>query len=101
MRLKDSIHKATLLLDLKGEKENAIRLLEDSLSENSKDSYVVDVIRGKVFLGELLFDAEKFKEAILQLQDSIKIFDESDFEKDLVETEIKRAKKLISEIKTL
>ena len=98
MGLKESIHKAALLIDLKGDKTKAIKLLRETLDDESNKSEIVDVIFAKVFLGELLFEEKEFDEAKILFQESIRIFNESDIEIDLVEIEIGRAKKLVNEI---
>ncbi|MCU0240752.1 MAG: hypothetical protein MUC29_15025 [Pyrinomonadaceae bacterium] len=98
MSLKDSIHKAALLVDLKNDLMNAIELLRNSLDKRDDDNNAVDVIKTKVFLGELLFEDNKIDESVKHFQDSIKIFSESEIEPDLVDLEIKRAKELIERI---
>jgi hypothetical protein len=73
-------------------------LLRMSLSENLNDNEVADVIVAKVFLGELLFERKLFDEARNHLEDSIRIFNNSEIERDLIEIELNRAKELINKI---
>lgn len=95
MNLRNQIYKATLLIDLKGETEKAIELLRNSLSENFHQAEIADAITAKVFLGQLLFEKNELNEALLHLQESVKMFNSLDIEADLIETEIIKAKKLL------
>ena len=69
MNLRQSIHKATLLVDLKSDVDSAIQVLSQSIKENKFEVFNINSFQAKMLLAELFFEVGKYKQADLLLRE--------------------------------
>ncbi len=96
MTAEQLIHKATLVLDLRGDTEKAEDCLRQALRQAEEKGPTRVAVQAAVFLGELLIELDRGDEGRPLLERALELGATPDFEPDLTEQELTRARELLA-----
>jgi tetratricopeptide (TPR) repeat protein len=92
------IYKAAQLLDENGNAEEAIVVLREAIALSEVAQHQLQLLRARVFLGELLFEMERHEEARPELEQVLRIAANFGEDPDLIDEEVATARSLLSQL---
>lgn len=92
------IYKAAQLLDENGNADEAIVVLREAIALAEVAQHHLELLRAHVFLGELLYEMERYEEAKSELQKVLTVAERFEGRAELVDEEVATAKDLLSSI---
>ncbi len=97
MKAQQLIHKAALVLDLRGDAVKAEECLRAALEQAEDQGPIEVAIQAAVFLGELLCDLGRHAEGRPLLRRALESGTSTDSEADLYDQELARARELLAD----
>lgn len=101
MNLDQAIHKATLLLDIKGDVVQAEAILRRAVAMPYEPGQFPNWIEAQIFLADLLCQTHRIPEAVQMLQNLLRLAPCADVELDLIAPAFHRANQLVSHYSNL
>lgn len=92
------IYRAAQLLDENGNAEEAMVVLREAIALAEVAQHHLELLRGHMFLGELLFDLERLDEAKSELQKVLTVSAQFADQPELVDEEVATAKDLLAQL---